>query len=461
MIQGIVQSEDPKRVTIKIDGGDVGFLRSEIAKIQYGQNLVTEKDGIHAVHEPSSDDLPYPRLFLKDGQIVWGSKIIKENDKFYVKKPVEGGGFASFGFSVSEVEKLDLWPPPSEEALEKDFRKLQQENLRYSTFKSPYHIISSAESSDLVVYFRALQRYFNDFLLTFFDLIDSQKPPGPLAVVIFSDYKQFLSVGGLPANTQIVGFYVPSKKTLFLYNLKETDMVQFQLHRAEFFEKKIGGKMNEIEMYHGSAKGKWRAYDVLEKYQNEIDRRKSHLESWARTRTIEVIRHEATHQLLHLFGIDSTQSYRGAWFSEGVADYMAPEDLGGVNQDRLMFLRAELDAGHTLMPLQYLMHIPSGKGVHTLGDQDYRLQGYAQSWTMVYFLMQKYKPAFFSYLADLKKQGKDFNADKDIALLEKHVGKPLPQIEKEFEPFLKQLMHNELDPDAYDFYRLIQRGVRR
>lgn len=461
MIQGVIQSEDERQVTLQIPDGTVGFARSDIAEIRRGQTIVAEGDGIHAKLKPTEADLPYPRIFLKDGQIAYGGKILKEKDQFYLQKPVEGGGTASFGFAFDQIERIALWPFPSQEVLDKDFKRLSQENTRHSFLKPPYYIVSSVESSDLVLYFKALQQYYDEFLLNFFDLIDPERSPGPLPVVIFSDYKQFLKTAGLSPSTQIVGFYAPKNKILFLYNLKETEMVRFQLRLAEYYQKNIGGAMTEIEFYSGNAEGKWQAYDFFEKIRNELDRRKTNLEAWARSRTIEVIRHEASHQLLHLFGIDSSEVYRGGWFSEGFAEYMSPENMGSLNQDRLMFLRAEIDAGRSLMPLQFLMNIPSGQGIHRLGDQDYRLLAYAQSWAFVYFLMQKYQSAFFSYIRELKEKSRDFNAEKDIALLEQHVGKKLPEIEREFEPFAKDLMIKKLNPEVYEFYRLIQRQAQR
>ncbi len=456
-IQGKIIAENPSRVTISIEGGELGFPRSDIAEIRRGESLISSKDGIELSAFSQNAGMIYPSIYMKDGQIASGGEIFKDGQSFYLKKPVEGGGFASFGFDLDKIEKILLWPPPSEDRLNKDFKELKNLNLKYSYQKPPYYIVSTVESSDLVLYFKALERFFHDFLFRFFELIDPGKDPGPLGVIIFGDYQNFLKFTGLSGNTPIVGFYVPKKKVLVLYNLKEIDMIRFQLAMAEFIEKNIGKYKTALEMATNvDGEQKWAAYDYLEKVQFQIESRRMQLEFWARERTIETIRHEGGHQLLHLFGIDSDQVYRGAWFSEGMAEYVAPENMGDISKERLMFLRSQLEKGHTLMPLQYLMSIKSGEGIHRLQDPNYTLLGYAQSWALIYFLMENYQTSFLNYIRDLRNQDTKFNADRDQALFEKHLGKKIPELDKEFETFVRKIMVERIDQETYDFFRLIR-----
>ncbi len=353
---------------------------------------------------------------------------------------------------------LRLWPPPDDSNLDRDFKLLRKFNLKYAFKKPPYYVVSTVESSDLLLYFRALQDFSSDFIMNFMPLIDAAKPAPPLGVVIFGSYDDFLKYAGLPKGTNMAGFYLPDKKYLVLFNMKETDMIRYRLARAEYAESRIGDVKTKIEMYSGPhSAGKWAAYDYLEKVQFAIETDRMRLEGWARDRTMETIRHEAGHQLFDFLGIDSGDVYRGAWLSEGLAEYVSTDPLGGINKERLMFMRAELEAGHSLMPLQYLMKIENGAGIRKLQDPNYTLFGYAQSWALVYYLMEHYPEPFFNYLRELINVKKGYNAEQDVALLEKHIGCSIAELDKELEKHIREIMVSRLDKDEYEFYRLLQK----
>jgi hypothetical protein len=306
------------------------------------------------------------------------------------------------------------------------------------------------------MYFNALDRFYGDFLLTFFDLIDPSKPHGPLAVVLFGDYENFIKVCNLPPKTYIAGFYMPKDRTLRLYNVKETAMVNYQIKGAEWVGQQISKDKTMVEKLDSDRyEGKWQVYDQLEKIEHDLEKRRMRLENMSREWTIQVIRHEACHQLMHALGYTDPDRYAGAWISEGFSDYVAPENMGDVNRERLMYLKKQLDEGQTLMPLQYLVTFKSGSGkesVHKLAA-DYAIMAYAESWAFVYFLMNKYPEAFLTYLKDLKQQDKKFDGGKDVLLIEKHMGKKLGEIDKEFEGFTLQLIKEKIDSKEYSYYR--------
>jgi len=456
MIQGVIVAENVNRVTIRIKGGDVGFPIADIAKVRRGETLVTTADGIQPAYAPSQKEAPYPRIYLKDGRIASGSKISRSAGTFYLKQPVDGGGSISFGFEPEKVERVELWPPPPDDKLDKEFKELRGFNLKYSFKEPPYYVVSTVESSDLVRYFKTLRQFSSDFSLKFLDFIDTEKPPPALGIVIFGSYDQFLKYAGLPKGTNMAGFYNPEKKYLVLYDVKDIDMVRFRLAREEKFEDKVGALKTKVELTSSTdSAGKWAAYDFLEKIQFEVEGDRQRVESWARERTMETIRHEAGHQLFDLLGIDSGSMYRGAWLSEGLAEYVSTDPLGGINIERLMFLRAELEAGKTLMPLQYLMSIKNGEGIRKLQDPNYTLFGYAQSWAFVHFLMEKYPEQFRGYIREVMSTDKNFDSQKDIALLERHLKKSLKELDLEHEKYIRKMMTEKLDKDEYDFFRLI------
>lgn len=456
MIQGVILTETPEKVTIRIDEGTVGFARPEIAEVRKGETLVKDESGIAVLQTGSAEGSEkYPRLFLKNGNIVSGDGLLKEADMFYLKQSLEGGGTISHGFKKDEVEKIRLWKPPAEAKIPKRLIFFANANTKFRYQKPPYHIFSSAEASDATLYFSAMQKLYDDFIFQFFDLIDPKRPHEALLVVLFGDYGQFLSFLGLPSGTNIQGLFSQDLNTLFIYNVKAIDLVDFHLRYSEAVQNRVGQVLSKIEQVQADASsGKWAAYDFFEKISNNVESYRMNLEAWARTRTIETVRHELTHQLMFALGFEPKKSYRGAWLSEGLAQYMEPEDLGSVNKNRLMQLKIDQDEGGLLMPLSHLISFKSGTDVHARVHANYALSFYSQSWAFVYFLMKNYQPGFWSYLKALQAQGKDFDAAKDKALLENCLGKPLAGIEKEWETHTKTLLRDNLTPEEVMDYKI-------
>jgi len=255
-----------------------------------------------------------------------------------------------------------------------------------------------------------------------------------------------------------VGFFSPKTRALYLYNVKENDLLAFHLMGYENVGRNLGQAITELDnMVTTNSAGRWATFDYVEKLRHAYEKEQTRLEDKARQMTIETLRHEGAHQLLHAFGVDSTETYRGAWFSEGLAEYLAPENVDTLNVGRLMHLRVEQEQGFHLMPLQHLLSFPSGSGIHKDIDPNYTLLGYAESWAFVYFLMENYKESFFTYIKDLKLQDTNFNAEKDIALLETHIGKPLSEIESTFENYISGLIKEKIDENEYLLYAIFQK----
>ena len=71
--------------------------------------------------------------------------------------------------------------------------------------------------------------------------------------------------------------------------------------------------------------------------------------------------------------------------------------------------------------------------------------------------MEKYPEQFRGYLREVMSADKSYDASKDIALLEKHVRKPLQELDLEHEKYIRKIMTEKLDKEEYDFYRLLEK----
>ena len=267
-------------------------------------------------------------------------------------------------------------------------------------------------------------------------------------MILYGKYNDYLKSGGPP---KTAGYYRPDDHVLRLYNMREMEMVQWVLGSEEKFQKDAGKALESIESYQGGAEtGKWKAYELVEKMQDAAEKNRMRIEQAARSQTMETIRHEGTHQILNLFGID--RDFRGVWFSEGMADYLSPDEHNGLVLNRIMSLKAELEGGRQLIPLDFMMSQPSGGHIYNFKDFHLTAQFYSQSWAFVHMLMNHYHTAFVAYMLELKAQNKSFNAEKDKALFQKHIGKKLSELDSELEAYVAELA-GKIDEEEYLFFK--------
>ena len=117
-----------------------------------------------------------------------------------------------------------------------------------------------------------------------------------------------------------------------------------------------------------------------------------------------------------------------------------------------MALKAELEDGHKLLPLEYLMSQPSGGHIYNFKDFHLTGQFYSQSWAFVRMLMNHYRVPFMAYMRDLKTQDKKFNAEKDKVLFQKHLGKKLSELDDELDAYVTELA-GQMDEEEYLFFK--------
>ncbi len=456
-IQCQITSETPQKIVVRYQGGLIDFQRSEIESILRGQQLVKTKDGIETRSDRNGEKSPqnYPYVRTTDGQTHFGTKLRKEGSQFIFEK---NPGETPETISEDKIEKIFLWPAADRKTLNREFQKMLEKNPEKVHDVEPYVVYSDVESSDFVLYRNAMEGAFHRFMAYFFELVDASKSPEwGLGVILYGKHDDYLKSGGPP---KTAGYYRPDDHILRLYNIREMEMVQWVLGSEEKFEGTMSKKLSELENSKGGSEtGKWQQYEFVEKLQNAVEKDRMRVEQTARSETMETIRHEGTHQILNLFGID--KDFRGVWFSEGMADYLSPADPNGIVLSRIMSLKGELEDGHQLIPLDYMMAQPSGGHIYNFKDFHLTVQFYAQSWAFVHMLMNHYPRQFKAYMLDLKKQDKSFNAEKDKALFQRDLGKKLGELDSELEAYVKELA-GQVDEDEYLFFKYAKlRGTQQ
>ncbi len=242
-IEGKLVEETPNMVRIEMQEGVVGFHPSEIQTIERGisKALDSQKEAIHVPTFESEESRKekWPagvkhRVLLKNGEWVDGEIVRKLDHVFTVRQQIEGGGAIVHDLDSSQIERIRLWPPDeSDPALRfKDFQE-RYPSLR-PVQKGNYHILTSEQdAAELKYYLKTLDQFYDDFSLHFFELIDVDKNPEPLDVIIFgthAEFSQALKEIGFNLKSNPIGFYHFNAKKLVLYNMKteETNQTYFK-----------------------------------------------------------------------------------------------------------------------------------------------------------------------------------------------------------------------------------------
>lgn len=463
VIQGKIVRDTPDEVQIRWQDGIIGFRRGEIADIKRGDFSPQGEVGV-VIPKPKAreDDLEdrttYPRVYLKNGTIKKGVSIRKDEEGVTLGEKLQEGGEIEFKFKLDQIEKISLWPPLRHESTP-DFKSLEKTYPSFRLHEKPHYLILSDDDPiDLNLYLRALEQFYDEFIIYFLDFVKPDYQPRALQAMIFGkkkDFEPLLKSYGFPAKANLLGVFNSVTQILFLYNIKSAEMVSRYLSRSSAAESQLKRKVDSIaESYSQTDEiAQSRVKGMGERLVSEMQRDREKVEGEAEDETVRTIRHEGAHQLLYEFDVYAKNTRQGAWLVEGLASFCEPSSIGDIHEVRLMELKFELET-HELMPLEYLLSFAAGADIHRL-EPSYASLAYAESWAFVYFLMSgPYRNGFLSYVKEVAKQGKDFDEKQDISLLGKYLEKSTQQIEMEFVPYLTRLIEDHVEDEKYQDFRL-------
>jgi len=172
---------------------------------------------------------------------------------------------------------------------------------------------------------------------------------------------------------------------------------------------------------------------------------------------IEVVSHEATHQLAGNTGILPRQSQIPIWAHEGLATYFeAPSDgawagIGAVNKERLAWYRAlASDTEHSNIEF-----VVSDKIFQLAATHESRIHAYGQAWALTHFLMENHFNRFMQYYAAMGKATAKgpLSLDENARIFREVFKAEMPTLEDEWRRYmagLKTDLETILDPDFKD-----------
>ena len=158
---------------------------------------------------------------------------------------------------------------------------------------------------------------------------------------------------------------------------------------------------------------------------------------------VATVIHEATHQLMFNLGIQTRFSDTPLWLNEGMAMYFETPDLnssrgwrsiGSINYDRLRDFNKSFPTRTRDSLADLIRNDKKFQG-------DHAIFAYAESWALVYFLMEKRQKELISYMKFMsQKKPLDYDTpDARLTEFKDFFGEDLVLLDREFISFIRQL----------------------
>jgi hypothetical protein len=234
-----------------------------------------------------------------------------------------------------------------------------------------------------------LEQVYESFLLKFYSRgIQLDIPQERLMVVLFNDYAMFkdYSVSLSPELASAAGFWSPTTNISVFFDHGTVEEFQVLRDVAKNVHEAADDARRSGIRNVGSVVRFARTLDVLVQVAQESS-------------DIEVVSHEATHQMAGNTGLFPRDVRVPSWAHEGLATYFeAPNDsawagIGAVNEQRLEWYRAlASDREHSNIDF-----IVGDQVFDYAGNHATLLHAYGQAWALTHFLLENHLDKFMEY----------------------------------------------------------------
>ena len=498
-MSGIITHEDPQKIVVNWQGGEIALGRNEIAKIERDQHKLQGDGIVIAPTEDPSEKWSYknnPVVKLTNGQVIDASVSEVKGETVVLKQDLGEGAYAEHDIEKKRIESLEFKPIRNEESkkieakLKEQFPKMRFHQLGMIT------LITDSEGSALKNLKQILRDQEIVLYFDFADLLKNHQPKFQHYVVVFdriSDYFEYALTDGIPA-WLCPGYFSPTEKILFMMNLGGQEITDSIYQVVKGVRDVVNDQANAIKHVAGSrrdAQIEGLAHDFNAKWETAM----AYLSGIYTDISVVTLRHEFTHEFLHDWGLqtiivsemkekddalikkkkelfetkdikkkkellmkilemrrNSDQDIKieasNSWFVEGLAEYEATTAVGERNDMRLYELK-EARRKKELWPIEQLTVYKMGSFPGVTASS--ALSAYAQSWSFVGFLMKNYRKEFLSYLERMTREKP--SKDDDLKWLIEALGKDLHVIEKEWQDSIDALPNVE-DPQIEQMMRV-------
>lgn len=280
-----------------------------------------------------------------------------------------------------------------------------------------------------------LESVYESFMLKFFSQgVELKIPKYRMMVVLFQERDDFLAFSKKlgPDMASVAGFWHTVTNLAVFFDQGESDRFEavrkleriFAAHREEAIRnrKRIA---NVQEIVRNAD-----ALDLILKMARE-------------DADVEVVSHEATHQLAGNTGLFPRHVRVPSWIHEGLATYFeSPEDaswggVGAVNEDRLRKYRTlAADTEHSNVKF-----IVGDQIFRYAGDLNQTLHGYAQAWALTHFLVERHFDEYMAFCQRLGEMPPDVILSPDVltSIFEEVCESELDSLNAEWRRYMKSL----------------------
>lgn len=312
---------------------------------------------------------------------------------------------------------------------EMKFKKSKHYVLLYDTPETPVRGKLTRADERL----QLLETVYECFLLRFYAYgVQLEVPKERLKVVLFNEHEQFKLFADRQSNglSSASGFWDGETNTSVFYDngtnatfkaLKEVSN-DLQRQKVEALRTRASNTANVV-----------RTADTISMLV-EIEREDS---------DIEVVSHEATHQMAGNTGLLPRHIRIPAWVHEGLATYFETPDgaswggIGAVNESRLSLYRTlERDREHS--NIGFIVGDQIFDFASTLGET---LHGYGQAWALTHFLLEKHFDAFLVFYRRLGELPPDTFLSAEIVnqIFDESIGIDRFALDQEWRAYMQSL----------------------
>ena len=268
------------------------------------------------------------------------------------------------------------------------------------------------------------ESYFMKFAL---DGIVLEPPKEHMMVLLFAEENTFHRYATLlsPELKMAAGFWSPKDNISVFYDQGTTPSMKLLTSLAQDLQKsklKLRGSAVSQEIAHLA-----NTFELLSKVAREES-------------DIEVVSHEATHQLAGNSGLLSRGKIGARWAHEGLASYFETPagagwgGIGAVNDSRLSDYRiVSRDPSRNSIEL-----VISDQLFYRARDQGEAVEAYGQAWGLTYFLMETRFEKLVSYYERCSQFENELSPEKRVSVFIEIFG-DLRAIEREYHLFMSTL----------------------
>ena len=336
-------------------------------------------------------------------------------------------------------EQMDKPLPESPEE-EKEIRKIvKRSSMRIDRSKHFILLHDTPEKPEKGKKTRAkerlelLEKVYESFLLLFHAQdVELDIPRERMRVILFNNFKDFneFSTNLSPSLASASGFWEPDRNVSVFFDHATREEYR-QLDRLQKDIKKVADEVKRARTPETAN---------LVRFVNtlgmliEVDRENS---------DIEVVSHEATHQMAGNTGLLPRHVLVPSWVHEGLATYFeAPGDaswagIGAVNEQRLRWYRAlESDREHSNIDF-----IVGDQIFDFAGSHSSTLHGYGQAWALTHFLLENHLKEFVAYYRKLGEMPPDTHLSPELLteLFDQTFGKDRRSMDEEWRSYMRGL----------------------